>query len=216
MTFLDSLRASRLLGILRGVETTELSCVADATSNAGVGFIEVTLNTTDALSKISALSELSEGSFQVGAGTVLSAWQLRAAVSAGAKFIVSPVLVTEVAKAAAELKIPYIPGALTPKEVWESCQAAACITKLFPVQVFGPNYIRELRGPFGDIPLLACGGIRPENLLEYLQAGADAVALGASTFKRGWLAAGNVTALTDALTAMVRIVKSFDSKGRTT
>ena len=212
MPFLDSLRASRLLGILRGAETSELSCVSDASAQAGLGFIEVTLNTRDALSKISLLCELSEGRFQVGAGTVLSASQMRAALSAGAKFIVSPVLVSEVATAAAELEVPYIPGAMTPKEVWESCQAGAIMTKLFPIKVFGPSYIRELRGPFGDIPLLACGGIRPDNLLEYLQAGADAVALGAGTFKREWLATGNVPALAETLAAMVRIVKSFDSR----
>jgi 2-dehydro-3-deoxyphosphogluconate aldolase / (4S)-4-hydroxy-2-oxoglutarate aldolase len=212
MTFLDSLRTSRLIGILRGVEATELSLVAEASTKAGLAFIEITLNTKEALSKISFLSELSEGRFQVGAGTVLSAAQLRAAVDAGARFIVSPILVPEVARAATELEIPYIPGALTPKEVWDACQAGASLVKLFPAQCFGPSYIRELRAPFGDIPLLACGGIRPDNLREYLDAGVDAVALGASSFKREWLAAGNIAALTDALATLVSIVKSFDSK----
>lgn len=212
MTFLDSLRASRLVGILRGVEATELPLVAEACTKAGLEFVEITLNTKEALSKISFLSEISEGCIRVGAGTVLSATQLREAVDAGAKFIVSPVLVPEVAKAAADLDVPYIPGALTPKEVWDAHQAGACITKLFPVQCFGPSYLRELRGPFGDIPLLACGGIRPDNLREYLDAGADAVALGASSFKREWLATANVLALTEALATMVGIVRAFESK----
>lgn len=212
MTFLDSLRASRLLGILRGVEATELPLVAEACTKSGLEFVEITLNTKEALSKISFLSEISEGCFRVGAGTVLSVAQLRAAVDAGAKFIVSPVLVPEVAKAAADLDVPYIPGALTPKEVWDAHQAGASITKLFPMQCFGPSYIRELRGPFGDIPLLACGGIRPDNLREFLDAGADAVALGASSFKREWLATANVLALTEALSTMVSIVRSFESK----
>ena len=86
------------------------------------------------------------------------------------------------------------------------------MVKLFPIQYYGPSYVRELRGPFGDVPLLACGGIRPDNLREYLDAGVDAVAIGASSFKREWLAAGNVTALTDALSTMMNIAKSFDSK----
>jgi 2-dehydro-3-deoxyphosphogluconate aldolase/(4S)-4-hydroxy-2-oxoglutarate aldolase len=212
MTFIETLLASRLVGILRGVEATELSVVAEACSQSGLRFIEITLNTKEALSKIAFLRELSKGDFQVGAGTVLTATQLRAAVDAGAKFIVSPVLVPEVASAAEQLEIPYIPGALTPKEVWDASQAGACITKLFPIQFHGPSYLRELRGPFGDIPLLACGGIRPDNLRDYLEAGADAVALGASSFRREWLAAGNVAALTDALTTMVNIVRNFDSK----
>ena len=212
MTFLDSLRGSRLLGILRGVEATELPLVAEACIQSGLAFVEITLNTKEALSKIAFLSELSEGRFQVGAGTVLTVTDLRAAVDAGAKFIVSPVLVPEVAHAATDLGVPFIPGALTPKEVWEANRAGATITKLFPIQCFGPSYIRELRGPFGDIPLLACGGIRPENLREYLDAGVDAVALGASSFKREWLAAGNIAALADALSALVNIVKTHDSK----
>jgi 2-dehydro-3-deoxyphosphogluconate aldolase / (4S)-4-hydroxy-2-oxoglutarate aldolase len=212
MTFLDSLRSSRLVGILRGVEATELPLVAEASTRSGLGFVEITLNTKEALSKIAFLSELSEGRFQVGAGTVQSVSDLRAAVDAGARFVVSPILVPDVAKAATDLDVPYIAGALTPKEVWDSVQAGATITKVFPIQFFGPSYIRELRGPFGDVPLLACGGIRPENLREYLDAGVDAVALGASSFKREWLAAGNLAALTDAITTMVNIAKASDSK----
>jgi len=212
MTFLESLRTSRLVGILRDVEATELSLVAEACTKSGLEFVEITLNTKEALSKIAFLAELSEGRFRVGAGTVLSVGQMRAAVDAGAKFIVSPVLVPGVAEAAAELDVPYVPGALTPKEVWDAHQAGAAITKLFPIQCFGPNYLRELRGPFGEIPLLACGGIRPDNLREYLEAGADAVALGASSFRREWLATGNVTALTEALSDMVEVVKVFNTR----
>lgn len=212
MTFLESLRASRLIGILRGIEATELPIVADACTKSGLGFVEITLNTKEALSKIAFLSELSEGRFQVGAGTVLSPQQLRDAVDAGAKFIVAPVLDPEVAQTALDLAIPYIPGALTPREVWNAFQIGASIVKLFPVQCFGPTYLRELRGPFGEIPLLACGGIRPDNLREYLEAGADAAAIGASTFKKEWLVTGNVAALTEALSALVSIVRAFDAK----
>ena len=213
MNFLESLRRSRLMGILRGVEATELNMVAEVCTKTGLQFAEITLNTKDALTKISQLRELSRGAFHVGAGTVLSLPQLRAAVDAGAQFIVSPVFVTEMATAASKLAVPYIPGALTPSEVWQSSQAGACITKLFPIQYYGPSYVRELRGPFGNIPLLACGGIRPDNLREYLEAGADAAALGASTFKREWLATSNMNALTDALMQMIAIVQTFNSKG---
>lgn len=186
--------------------------VAEACSKSGLEFVEITLNTTDACSKIARLSELSEGRFQVGAGTVLTVRQLHDAVDAGARFIVSPVVVPEVAQATSRLKIPFIPGALTPREVWDACQAGATLVKLFPAQCFGPKYIRELRGPFDDMPLLACGGIRSDNLREYLEAGADAVALGASSFRRDWLAAGNVLALTETLTAMVATARAFRMK----
>jgi 2-dehydro-3-deoxyphosphogluconate aldolase / (4S)-4-hydroxy-2-oxoglutarate aldolase len=214
MNFLESLQRSRLMGILRGVEAAELNTVAEVCCQTGLEFVEITLNTRDALTKISQLRELAKGTFSVGAGTVLSLPQLQAAVDAGAQFIVSPVFVSEMAAAAGELAVPYIPGALTPNEIWQSTQSGACITKLFPIQYYGPSYLRELRGPFGNIPLLACGGIRPDNLLEYLEAGADAAALGASTFKREWLATGNRVALTNALTQMTSIVRVFNSSVR--
>jgi len=214
MNFLESLRCSRLIGILRGIEAAELNTLAEVCTKTGLEFVEITLNTKDALTKISQLRELSRGTFRVGAGTVLSLRQLQSAVDAGAQFIVSPVFVPEMAMAASKLAVAYIPGALTPNEVWQSSQGGACITKLFPIQYYGPSYVRELRGPFGDIPLLACGGIRPDNLGDYLEAGADAAALGASTFKREWLATSNLTALTDALTQMKTIVQAFNSKHR--
>lgn len=212
MTFLDALRLSRLIGILRGVEATELPLVAEVCTKSGLGFIEITLNTKEALAKIACLSELANGSFLVGAGTVLTCEQLRSAADAGARFAVSPVLIPKVAELASELEIPYIPGALTPSEVWSSHQAGAAITKVFPVQCFGPNYLRELRGPFGEIPLLACGGVSADNLRDYLEAGADAVAIGQGTFRREWLASGSIAPLTDALRSLVDIAKAFNAR----
>lgn len=200
-----------MIGILRGVESHELALVANACLQAGLSCIEITLNTSEAFSKIALLNERSQGQLNVGAGTVLSAHQVREAVSAGAQFIVAPILDLEVARAARDLGIPYIPGALTPKEVWDAHQAGAAMIKLFPIKVYGASYIPELRGPFGDIPLLACGGVRPDNLLEYLEAGVDAVALGAGTFRREWLSAGNLMALTEALRALIAVVNAFEA-----
>lgn len=210
MSFLDSLRQSRLLAILRGVESAELAMVAEASKRAGLRFMEITLNTHDAYAKIRSLARLSEDQFHVGAGTVLNATQARDAVAAGAMFLVAPILDPEVARAARELGVPYVPGALTPKEVYEAYRAGAAIVKVFPIRCYGPSYIRELRGPFGDIPLLGCGGIRQENLRQYLDAGIDAVALGESTFRREWLSAGNLMALVESLTEVIRIVESFE------
>ena len=215
MTFLDAMRRSRLLAILRGVQARELPLVAEACNRTGLGWVEITLNTNEALSKIASLRDLSKGNFEVGAGTVLSAHQAREAVAAGARFVIAPVLDLEVARAARDLGVPYIPGALTPHEVWSAYQAGATMVKLFPARCFGPSYVQELRGPFGEIPFLGCGGIRQDNLREYLDAGVDAVALGASVFRRDWLAAGNLTALLDALGTLIAIVHSFEAERAT-
>jgi 2-dehydro-3-deoxyphosphogluconate aldolase/(4S)-4-hydroxy-2-oxoglutarate aldolase len=208
MTFLDSLRKSRLLGILRGVEFDELPVVAEACRMARLEFVEITMNTAEAPAKIAELVRLADGAFQVGAGTVLTVTEFEVASRAGARFVVSPVLVREVAAVAEHAHVPYIPGALTPQDVYACSLAGAAIVKLFPIQCFGPSYVKELRGPFGNIPLLACGGIRPDNLRTYLESGADACALGASTFKREWLRTKNVQTLAETLGDLVAIANS--------
>jgi 2-dehydro-3-deoxyphosphogluconate aldolase/(4S)-4-hydroxy-2-oxoglutarate aldolase len=212
MTFLDSLRASRLLGILRGIEYDELPIVHHVCNNSGLGFIEITMNTPMAAQKITALARLSKGKYQVGAGTVLNRAQFRHAVDAGASFIVSPVLVPEVADAATAEGIPFLPGALTPQDVYNCVRAGATVVKVFPVQCFGPNYLRELRGPFDSVPLLACGGIRPDNVAQYIECGADAVAVGSGTLKREWLRNKNVGELTAALSQLSNLARSSTSK----
>ncbi|MGC4064390.1 MAG: hypothetical protein QM784_07050 [Polyangiaceae bacterium] len=205
MAFLQSLRKSRLLGILRDVEFDELIVVAEACRTAHLQFVEVTMNTEDAATKIAELVRLADGAFQVGAGTVLTTHEFDAATRAGARFIVSPVLVREVAAVAQRAHVPYIPGALTPQDVYECNLAGATIVKIFPIQCFGPGYVKELRGPFRDVPLLACGGIRPDNLATYLESGADACALGASTFKRDWLRTKDTRTLARTLAELVTL-----------
>jgi 2-dehydro-3-deoxyphosphogluconate aldolase/(4S)-4-hydroxy-2-oxoglutarate aldolase len=207
MDFLESLRSSRLIGILRGIEFDELPTLDHACRESGLKFVEITMNTLDAIKKIGQLHQLAKGAYQVGAGTVLSREQFLRAVEAGAEFVVSPVLVPEVAEAAVTAHIPFLPGALTPQEVYACHNAGASLVKVFPVNCFGPTYIRELRGPFDKVPLLACGGIRTDNIATYLESGADAVAIGSGTFKREWLKNKDAKALTDALSAFTSLAR---------
>jgi 2-dehydro-3-deoxyphosphogluconate aldolase/(4S)-4-hydroxy-2-oxoglutarate aldolase len=208
MKFLEALRATKIVGIVRAIEHDELATLADACKSAGLSFIEITMNTPDAAHKIAALNRMAERAFRVGAGTVLAVTEYRQAIDAGAEFIVSPVLVPEVAAVAVSENIPFLPGALSPQEVYDAHAAGAALVKVFPMQFFGPAYIRELRGPFGEIPLLACGGIRPTNVREYLQSGADAVAIGGGTLKREWLAGNNVAALSAALRELIAATRA--------
>lgn len=207
MTFIERLKEHRLIGILRGIEFDELTVLAESCATAGLEFVEITMNTSHAADKIRKLRALSRDRFEVGAGTVLTASQFHEARSAGASFIVSPVLVPEVAQAAREHAMPYVPGALTPQDVYACHLASAHIVKIFPIQCFGPSYVRELKGPFDQIPLLACGGIRPDNIREYLDSGAEAVAIGGSTFKREWLRDKNQGALEESLSALTSLAK---------
>ena len=181
--FVVRLRSSRLLGILRGCPDDALECVALAARISDLRFLEVAMNTPGAAGQIRRLRELLDGICEIGAGTVLSVEQAEEATESGATFLVSPALVPDVQEWAVSRDVSTLPGAFTPTEVLAAHRAGAAMVKIFPAKsAGGPGYIRELRGPFHDIPLLACGGVSPENAQDYLKAGTDALAFGGSVF----------------------------------
>jgi 2-dehydro-3-deoxyphosphogluconate aldolase / (4S)-4-hydroxy-2-oxoglutarate aldolase len=168
------------LGIIRGVTGESLQGVMEAMISGGLQFAEVTLNTPNAASLIEKAAKLYSNSICLGAGTVLSLADAKMAAESGALFIVSPTLNEEVAVFCKENNLAYFPGALTPTEIEKAWNAGATLVKVFPASQMGPGYFRIIKGPFQDIPLMAVGGMGPDNICEYLSAGADAVALGGS------------------------------------
>jgi 2-dehydro-3-deoxyphosphogluconate aldolase / (4S)-4-hydroxy-2-oxoglutarate aldolase len=173
-----------VMGILRGVESFVLEPLIEAVVSTGLKTIEITMNTRDAALLIRQAVKLAAGRLCIGAGTVLDLNSLRSALDAGATFIVTPVLIKEVTGYCVKNKIPVFPGALTPQEIYDAWQSGAAMVKVFPAKVFGPGYFKELKGPFNDIELLACGGITVENMRSYFENGASAVSFGASVFKK--------------------------------
>ncbi|MFA5155830.1 MAG: bifunctional 4-hydroxy-2-oxoglutarate aldolase/2-dehydro-3-deoxy-phosphogluconate aldolase [Candidatus Omnitrophota bacterium] len=173
-----------VMGVLRGVKPDVLLPLLDVAANAGLETVEITMNTKDASSLIRQAVKSYAGRLCVGAGTVLDLKGLKEALEAGATFIVTPVLVEDVAQYCAKNKIPVFPGALTPLEVYRAWQAGATMVKVFPAKVFGPEYFKELKGPFQDIELLACGGVTPESMQAYFDNGASAITFGASVFRK--------------------------------
>jgi len=179
---LERFRRLPLMGILRGGDVSAVEGLVAALLQAGLETLEITLNTPDAPAMIRRAREVAGDGLMVGAGTVLDRAGLDAALEAGAGFIVSPVLVPEVAAACVKRGVPAFPGALTPQEIYAAARAGAAMVKVFPVSVFGPAYFREVHGPFETVELLACGGIRATNCADYFAAGAAAVAFGGSIF----------------------------------
>jgi 2-dehydro-3-deoxyphosphogluconate aldolase/(4S)-4-hydroxy-2-oxoglutarate aldolase len=117
----------------------------------------------------------------IGAGTVLDVAAADAVVAAGARFLVMPHVDPELVRWSAERGVPAFPGAMTPTEVLGAWRAGAAAVKVFPAATLGPRYLRELRGPLDEVPLLPTGGIDASNAADFLAAGAVAVAAG------GWL-----------------------------
>jgi len=180
-------RKKPVLGIMRGVPLDLIEPLMDEIIASGLETIEITMNSRGAYQLIEKCVRISGKRITVGAGTVIDKTSLRDALNAGASFIVTPVLVKDVVEHCAKNKIPVFPGALTPKEVFEAWNAGATMVKVFPSGFFGPEYFKELKGPFNNIELLACGGVTPENLASYFASGASAIAFGASVFKKEWL-----------------------------
>ena len=177
-----------ILGIVRGVEEPLIEPLVDAAASAGLQAIEITMNTKDAAALIKKAVKSCGKRISIGAGTVVDEKSLKAALDAGATFIVTPVLVDEVVAHCVKNKIPVFPGALTPLEIYNAWKAGATMVKVFPSGFLGPEYFTEIKGPFNDIKLLACGGVTPQNIKTYLESGANAVAFGASVFRKEWLA----------------------------
>lgn len=180
-------RKKPVLGILRGIGPDCIEPLTDTAISAGLEALEITMNTKGAASLIGKMVRRAKGRIMVGAGTVLDVKSLKSALDAGATFIVMPVLVGEVMKYCVKNNIPAFPGALTPKEIKESWDAGATMVKVFPSNFFGPEYFKEIKGPFDDIELLACGGVTPQNMKQYFDYGASAISFGAGVFKKEWL-----------------------------
>ena len=168
----------RVMVIIRHDGLFDVIGLFSAVESTGIHAIEITLNTPEALNMIKKASKHFESKMIIGAGTVLTIDDVKGARNAGARFIVSPVFNKSVVEFSVKENLPVFPGVSTPSEMYDAVQAGAHMVKLFPASQFSPSYIKSVKAPLPHIPILAVGGITPENVGEYLFNGADAVAIG--------------------------------------
>ena len=192
-----------ILGILRVIKADAVEPLTDTIVSSGLKTVEITMNTDDAPYLIRKMAGAADDRLTIGAGTVLSMDDLRSALDAGASFIVLPVMIPDVVEYCANHSIPVFPGAFTPQEIYNAWSAGATMVKVFPAKFFGPDYFKEIRGPFGDIKLLACGGITSDSIGSFFSSGASAVAFGGSIFKKEWLDAREFTLIGDAIRELI-------------
>lgn len=166
----------RVIAILRGLPQERTVAVARALGEAGVRAIEVTIDSPGALAAIAEIGRID--GVTAGAGTVLAIDEAERAVAAGAAFLIAPTVDLEVVAWAAGRGIPMMPGAMTPSEAASAWNAGAAAVKLFPAGSLGPAFVRAVRAPLPMIPLIPTGGVRVDDVVPYLEAGAVAVALG--------------------------------------
>jgi len=208
-------KRSPIFGILRGVEPGALEPLLAAVASAGLKTLEIAMNTAAAAQLIRRAAALSRGRLTIGAGTVLGMEDLRAALDAGATFVVMPVLVEDVMAYCVKHGVPAFPGALTPTEIYRAWRAGATMVKVFPSDLLGPAYFKAVKAPLQEVELLACGGVTPDNMGAYFENGASAVSFGARVFKKEWLAQGDFASIGLCVKAymdrMERIAPPFPS-----
>lgn len=174
-----AIRAHRLVVVLRRIEPrAALVALVDELSDAGARVFEITMDAPAAAEDLRRVREHVGSSALVGAGTVLTVAQLRAARDAGADFGVAPVLDEALVADAVAGGFPFIPGAMTPTEARAAWAAGATFVKLFPASAVGPSFVREVRGPMRTLELIPTGGIDASNASDFLDAGAVAVGIG--------------------------------------
>ena len=174
---LTRLREQRFVAVIRAPSPEAALGAARAVAAGGIGLIEVTYSVPDAPRVMEQLAGRDD--LVVGAGTVLSAMQARAALDAGAKFIIAPNLSIEVARIAREAGVMFCPGAYTTTEILAARAAGAHVVKVYPVGVAGgPDYIKVIRDPLPRIPMLAAGGTNLDNIVAFYAAGCVACGIG--------------------------------------
>lgn len=196
MKAVATLREVGIIPIIRASSADAVVPVAEALLQAGLPICEITLTVPNAIDAIGAVAKRFSGKLLLGAGTVTDAGMCERAAGAGAEFIVTPCIVPEVIEAAHRADVAVLPGALTPGEVFEAFRAGGDMVKVFPVQaVGGAAYLRALRGPFPDIPLVPTGGVTLETIAELFQAGAAAVGVGTELISQDALARRDYAAI---------------------
>lgn len=196
----DALLARGAVAVLRLPSEDWGREAVQAVASGGVTAIEVTLTTPGALRLIEQLSANEQ--LLVGAGSVLSAEAAREAIDAGARYVVSPVFDPDVLATAHTYDVPALPGAFTPTEMLQAYKAGADLVKVFPADSFGPTYFKGVLAPMPFLELMPTGGVTPDNVGQWLDAGAVAVGLGSALIDPRLVA----TRDWPALTARARVV----------
>ncbi len=180
MSSLDSVIENGVIAVLRGLRTDNALNIAKALIGGGVNTLEITMETPDALSIIKNIRTQLGDSVVVGAGTVLDSETARAAIMAGSQFIFSPTVNVETIRITKRYGVASVPGAFTPTEILKAYEAGADAVKVFPAGVLGPAYLKDIKGPLPQIPLIPTGGINLENAADFIKSGAIAIGVGGS------------------------------------
>jgi len=207
-----AIEACGVVAVIRMQDPSRLAAVVDALAAGGVRALEVTMTVPGAVELIRGLAPRLSGDFVLGAGTVLDADTAERVIDAGARFVVSPVLRTEVIAAAHRHDVPAMPGCFSPTEILTAWDAGADIVKAFPATALGPGFLKDVRGPLPHVKLMPTGGVSVDNAGEGIRAGAVAVGVGTALVDTAAIASGDYAVITEKAKRIVANV----ARARTT
>lgn len=174
----ERLQRTPIIAVLRAKAARDYDAVVDVLGQNGVCCVELTLSTPGTIDHLPALIQHAGDELEIGVGTITTVADAQAAIDAGAKYLVTPVINLDIIALALKHRLPVFPGGLTPTELHSAWQAGATAVKVFPAQTVGAKYGSHLRGPFPYLKFVPSGGVGLDDIPAWFQAGATAVSLG--------------------------------------
>ena len=208
---LDRILDCGIVAVVRAPSAEQAFKAIDAAVAGGVNVVEVTFTVPGALDIIKEMAGKKSEDVILGAGTVLSAESAADAIDAGAQFIVSPNTDLATIEATKSKGVPSFPGAMTPTEVVTAWEAGGDVIKIFPGNIVGPQYLKDLHGPLPDIPLMPTGGVNLDTARTWLENGAVALGVGGALIDKKLMAAGDFGEIRNRARKFRQIVKQFRS-----
>ncbi|MCR5289117.1 MAG: bifunctional 4-hydroxy-2-oxoglutarate aldolase/2-dehydro-3-deoxy-phosphogluconate aldolase [Treponema sp.] len=209
MDTLAMIKNTKLVAIARRVAVADIVKTAQALHDGGIQCLEITFDQSsssciqDTATSIQNVKTALGDVMSVGAGTVLTVEQARAAAAAGADFALAPSTDVTVIAEMKRLGLTAIPGALTPTEIMTAWNAGADIVKVFPADILGVAYIKAIRGPISHVPCMAVGGVTIDNVRTFLENGYCSCGIGSNVVRNDLIKAGNYAELTALAKAFV-------------
>jgi 2-dehydro-3-deoxyphosphogluconate aldolase/(4S)-4-hydroxy-2-oxoglutarate aldolase len=204
----DRIAEGGIVAVIRIQDGSRLHAVVDALAAGGITALEVTMSVPRAIELIGEIAPTLPAGFMFGAGTVVDPDTARAAVRAGARFIVSPVFRPAVIEASHAAGAAAMPGCFSPTEILAAWDAGADVVKVFPATALGPAYFKDLRGPLPHVKLMPTGGVSLDNAADWIRAGAVAIGVGGALVDPALVAAGDYAAITDRAKRFVERVRN--------
>jgi 2-dehydro-3-deoxyphosphogluconate aldolase/(4S)-4-hydroxy-2-oxoglutarate aldolase len=204
---LTQLIEGKVVAVVRLESGEQLVRVAEALKAGGISAIEFTASTPGAVGMIEKACSRFEGEVLMGAGTILDPETARAAILAGAEFIVTPTLNPATIELCKRYGKPIVPGALTPTEILTAWQAGADMVKVFPASAMGPDYLKAVLAPLPQVRLVPTGGVSADNAGEYLKAGAVALGVGGKLVDKAAVARSDWSSITSEAQRLVHAVR---------